>query len=113
VTGKRVKVKVLWVISLVLIVGALGLHITALRAAGNGAMAMSRIMAINVEDQEQARAEARRFARRADAFLLAGWIAAGLSIVSLFFSSRRAEPAPRSVVYALLALYAILQFAVV
>jgi hypothetical protein len=108
-----VKARAFWLVSLVLVLSALFLHLCALGAAQKHVDRIHHAMNSAEPQRQEFQTEAKDFSRKSDAYVILGWVTAAVGLVSLFFSHRREEPAPRSVMVVLLAFYMLLQFAVV
>jgi hypothetical protein len=106
------KKRVFWFGSLFLILLAMSLHLEGIGAAQNRFQKKrDAIITKNIEQQQILKAEAKQLENKSDECIIFGWISGILSVICLFFSYRREEPAPRSILIGLLAFYILLQFA--
>jgi hypothetical protein len=97
-------------ISLVLAVVALGLHVTAMSQFSGGLGIRGHAVTLPESDRAAARVEASRYSSRGLVIAYIGLPVALASLAFLVVSARRHEPAWRSVTFALLCFYVMLQF---
>jgi len=100
-------------ISLVLVVLALGFHLTALGQFSSGLQHRARAATVADPNRLYMRAEAHRYYSRGRVAAYLGLASALGSAISFFVSFRRREPAWHSVTFALLIFYVMLHFALV
>jgi len=89
------------------------LHLNALGAAAKHLDYFTRSMNAPELQKQKLKAESKRLSQKSDALVILGWVTASVSLIFLFVSHRKEEPAARSLVVVLLALYSLLQFAVI
>ncbi len=109
------KERVFGIASLVFAIAATFLQLAALGQAGKGARGLSEAMNVTVPEEQLSslKAQAHQFSLSADRFGLGGIVVAVLRLVWLAVSFKKREPANRSIAVGILALYLLLQFAVV
>ena len=101
-------------LSLLLVIVAIGVHGGALREWSRNASMRAKAVSATQEQRAVTHAEADRISRRGSALCVVGLCFAVASAVSLFVSSRRREPTPwRVVPVALLIFYVLFQFVMV
>jgi fucose permease len=101
-----------FLIGLLLVVLALGLHLTALRYGAHSVQSLTEAMKTPA-DAERLRPERASVSRHLYAALYVGVACAMLSAFFAFLSYRVDEPAPRSIIVVLLLFYGLLHFAAV
>jgi hypothetical protein len=100
-------------VSLALAIVAVGLHLTALGQFSRGAQTIARAVTLSESERVAARQEASRCSGRGAVIGYTGLAFALASIGFVIASARRHEPAWRSLTFALLGFYVILQFVLV
>jgi uncharacterized BrkB/YihY/UPF0761 family membrane protein len=108
-----VKARAYWLTSIIVAAVALCVHATALHEAAKGLHIRARAVTAPEDQSELMKAKTKQFADRSEAVALVGLVLAVVSLVCLVASSRHHEPAWRSIPFALLVLYLLLQFAFV
>jgi hypothetical protein len=106
------KTRKLFFLSLLLVIFAIGAHLTALRYAARSVQLLYQVTN-NRADAERLRPERAIVDRSIYVALYAGVGFAVMSALFVFLSHRADEPAMRSLVIVLLLVYGILHFAVV
>ena len=100
--------------SLLLVMLAVGVHGGALRDWSRNARIRAQAVSVTQEQRARMRAEADRFSHRGSVLYVVGICLAVAGAASLIVSFRRREPAPwRAVPVALLVFYVIFQFVMV
>ena len=92
---------------------ALGLHVTAMSQFGRGLSIRGRSVTLPESERAAARAEASQYSSRGAVIAYIGIPFAIASLAFLVLSARRHERAWRSVTFALLCFYVMLQFVLI
>jgi hypothetical protein len=109
--ARAMNIRRFFLVSLGLAVVAVGLHMAALLQFSLGARVIARSVVLPESERSTARLEARSYSSRGAVVSLFGLSFALASLVFVIVSAREHEPAWRSVTFALLILYMMLQFA--
>ena len=108
-----VKSHAYWIISLALILAAIFLHLLALGQAANR-VALHKEMRNASESQKQnLEIKAKQSSQLSDVLVISGWPTAIASLIGLLISRRKQENVSPLIPAVLLALYLLLQFAVI
>jgi hypothetical protein len=107
------KLRAFWIVSFVLAIIAIGIHVKSLNVASKGMKAMAKAVTATDNQIEILRTEAKRFANLSGTIAITGLGVAIGSLVCVVVSFKKHEPAWRSIPFALLVFYVLLQFAVV
>lgn len=100
-------------ISLVLAIVALGLHVTAMSQFSRGLGIRGHSVTLPESERAAARAQASEYSSRGSVIAYIGLPFALASLAFLVLSARRHERASRSVTFALLCFYVMLQFVLI
>jgi hypothetical protein len=108
-----VKTRAYWIISLSLISIAIFLHLLALGQAANRVAVHEEMRNASDSQKQILEIKAIQFRQLSDVFVVSGWVTATAGLIGLIISRRKQEPVSPSIPAGLLALYLLLQFAVV
>lgn len=108
---RAMSIRRFFLLSLRLAVLAVGLDMTALSLYSRGARVIAEAVVLRESERAVARSEAQTYRSRGTVISLAGLAFALASLILVIVSARKHEPAWRSVTFALLVFYVMLQFA--
>lgn len=100
-------------ISLALILSAICLHLLALGQAANRVGIHKEIFTASESQKQTLEIKAKEFSQLSDVCVVSGRVVAAISLINLLISRRKQEPVSLSIPAGLLALYLLLQFAVI
>lgn len=100
-----------FIVSLGLAVLAVGLDMAAMSQYGRGARVVARATVLSESERAVAKSESQIYRSRGTAISIVGLAFALASLGCIIVSARKHEPAWRSVTFALLIFYIMLQFA--
>ena len=100
-------------VSFALAVVAVGLHFAALGQFSRGAQTIARAVTLSESERGAARLQAHGYSDRGAIIYYVGLVFALASLSFLIASARKHEPAWRSLTFALLAFYVMIQFVLV
>ena len=102
-----------FIASLALAIVAVGLHLTSLSQTSRDSRTIARAVTLSESERVAARVDAQVYFNRGGVIGCIGLVIALASLVFVVVSARKREPAWRSVTFALLFIYVMLQFAFV
>jgi hypothetical protein len=108
-----VKTRPFWIVSLVSILSAIILHLSALGAAAKHVESFTKSIKASEPQKQQLKIEAKKFSHESDLLVASGWLAGTVALVALIVSRRREEPTSPFILFLLLTIYVVLQFAIV
>ena len=108
--ARAMNMRKFFLVSLGLAVLAVGLEMVAMSQYSRGARVIARAVILPESESAVAKSEAQTIRSRGTVVSLVGLGFALASFVLLIVSARRHEPASRSVIFALLVVYVMLQF---
>lgn len=100
-----------FIVSLGLAILAVSLDMTAMSQYSRGARVIARAVVLPENERAFAKSEAQTYRSRGTAISIVGLVFAVASLAFVIASARKHEPAWRSVTFALLIFYVMLQFA--
>ncbi|HSY10294.1 MAG TPA: hypothetical protein VK840_05210 [Candidatus Dormibacteraeota bacterium] len=105
------KKRAFWFSSLTLVLLAISLHLGGIGAVQKRVQLWHDAMNTkDIEQQQALKVEEKKLSQIGNERIILGWISGIISVVCLYFSYRRDETAPRSILIVLLAFYLLLQF---
>ena len=107
------KMRKFFLVSLALVVVAVGLHLTAMSQISQGLLIGARAVTLPESERAAARVETSRFFSRGSVIGYIGLLFALASVAFVVVSARRHEPVWRSLTFALLIFYVILLFTLI